>query len=354
MLLPLSLPSPPAEWQVIDIAQWLLDTFGWDVPFLTIRTYALCLMVGMLAAGLIAHARLTRRGGEPGIVLDIGLWAVVFGIIGARTWHVLTHPDDYFGPEHDLLSVFYIWEGGIAIFGALTGGAVGAWIGCRITGIRFWSFADALAPGILVGQAIGRFGNWFNHELFGWPTDLPWGLEIEADNPAFPAGLPDDTLFHPTFLYESIWNLIGVAVILYLAREYRFTRGRVFGVPFVRAVRGRLPLQWGKVFALYLIWYGLGRSWFETIRVDPSEVFLGVRSNVWGAWIAVVLGIVLLIVQTRRHPGREPSVYVPGREWSPQSELESADRYSDDDEGDADDVTSASERPATSETTARP
>ena len=126
-----------------------------------------------------------------------------------------------------------------------------------MTGIRFWSFADALAPGLLVAQAVGRLGNWFNHELFGMPTDLPWGLEIESTNPAFPAGLAEGTLFHPTFLYEIIWNLAGAALIILLER--------------------RINLRWGKAFAIYLIWYGLGRSFFEAIRVDPSEMFLGVR-----------------------------------------------------------------------------
>src|SRR4051812_525168 len=196
--------------------------------------------------------RLTRRGAEPGVVIDIALWAVVFGIIAARAYHVLTHPGDYFGEGKNLLSVFYIWEGGNAIFGSLLGGALGAWIGCRITGIRFWTFADALAPGLLLAQAIGRLGNWFNQELFGQPTDLPWGLQIAETNPAFPAGLAAGTLFHPTFLYEMLWNGFGVVVLLLLEREFR--------------------LQWGKVFALYLIWYGIGRIWFESIRVDPSLI----------------------------------------------------------------------------------
>lgn len=152
-----------------------------------------------------------------------------------------------------------------------------------------------LAPGLLVAQAVGRIGNWFNHELFGLPTDLPWGLEIESSNPAFPQGLAEGTLFHPTFLYELIWNLLGAAVIILLER--------------------RINLRWGKAFAVYLIWYGVGRAFFESIRVDPSEMLFGVRTNVWAAWAAVVLGIVIYLVQRRRHLGLEPSVYVPGREW---------------------------------------
>jgi prolipoprotein diacylglyceryl transferase len=220
---------------------------------------------------------------------------VPLGIIGARIFHVITHPDDYFYPGADLLRTLYIWEGGIAIFGALLGGAVGAWIGCRITGIRFWTFADAVAPALLLAQAFGRFGNWFNQELFGVPTTLPWGLEIDQSNPAWPLGLPAGTLFHPTFLYEVIWNLAGVAVLLLLERMFR--------------------LQWGKVLGLYLIWYGLGRTVWESIRIDPSEVVLGLRVNVWAALFAIVVGLVILIVQSRRHTGLEPGPYVHGRGW---------------------------------------
>ena len=138
-----------------------------------------------------------------------------FGIIGARFYHVLTHPDDYFGPGKNVWnpfepgSIWAIWEGGVAIFGSLIGGALGVYIGCRFAGLRFWSVADAIAPGLLVAQALGRLGNWFNQELFGLPTDLPWGLEIDRPNAAIPTGIGDDVLFHPTFLYELIWNLVG-------------------------------------------------------------------------------------------------------------------------------------------------
>lgn len=276
-----SIPSP--GWSYFDLG-----------PF-RVHAYALCILAGIIAATIMTSRRLTKRGGEPGVVLDIILFAVPLGIVGARIYHVLTHPGDYFYEGADLWRTLYIWEGGNAIFGSLLGGAVGAWIGCRMTGIRFWTFADALAPGMLVAQALGRLGNWFNHELFGLPTSLPWGLEIEQTNPAFPAGLPADTLFQPTFLYEIIWNLLGVLIILGLERRVR--------------------LHWGKAFALYLIWYGLGRSWLEAIRIDPSEIFFGVRTNIWAAWLAIVIGLVILIVQSRRHTGLEPGPYRPGREW---------------------------------------
>lgn len=303
---PLSIPSPDPSWQSFSIP------FG-DLFTLTIHAYALCILAGILVAVWLTSARLTRRGAEPGIVVDIALWAVPFGIIGGRIFHVVTHPDDYFGAGKDLLKVLYIWEGGLAIFGALIFGALGVYIGCRFAGIRFFSFADALIPGLLLAQAFGRLGNYFNHELFGQPTSLPWGLEISADNPAFPLGLPEGTLFHPTFLYEILWNLLGVVVLLLIEREF--------------------TLRWGRMLGLYLIWYGVGRSWFESIRIDQSEVFAGIRTNVWAALAAVALGIVIYVVQTRRHTGFEPSPYVPGREWSPvASGVDSEETYSDGDD----------------------
>jgi prolipoprotein diacylglyceryl transferase len=242
----------------------------------------------------MVNHRLTKRGGEPGVVIDIVLWAVPLGIVGARIYHVLTHLGDYFYDGADLWRVVQIWDGGNALYGSLIGGAIGALIGCRFAGIRLWSFADALAPAMLVAQAIGRLGNWFNHELFGLPTTLPWGLEIESTNGKFPVGLPEGTLFHPLFLYEIIWNLVGVVILLALERRFR--------------------LRWGKLFALYLIWYGLGRSWLESIRIDPtSDVFAGIPANVWASFAAILLGIILFVVQSRRHPGVEISVYRAGR-----------------------------------------
>ncbi|KQR55004.1 prolipoprotein diacylglyceryl transferase [Leifsonia sp. Leaf336] len=301
-----SIPSPGPEWQQIPI-----DIFGlhWRI-----QTYAIMILIGIVVAALWTSRRLTKRGAEPGVILDILLWAVVLGIIGARLYHVFTHPSDYFYAGANPWNVFAIWEGGNAIFGSLIGGAIGIWIACRISGLRFWSVADALAPALLLAQAIGRLGNYFNQELFGLPTNLPWGLQIDAGNKAIPVGLPDNTLFQPLFLYEIIWNVIGVVVILFLERKFR--------------------LQWGKTLAVYLIWYGLGRSYLESIRIDPSEFsLLGIPSNVWAAFLAVVLGIVIFIVQSRRHTGLEPSVYRPGREWvRPDAEVDSDDTDSDDED----------------------
>ena len=279
MILPFSIPSP--EMQFFQIGP------------LRIYIYALCIIVGIIAAAIWTGRRLSSRGGERGAVFDFLVWALVLGIVGARLYHVVTHWGDYFGPGRNPLDALAFWQGGIAIFGALLGGAVGVLIASRITGIRFWSFADALVPGLLLAQAVGRLGNWFNHELFGGPTTLPWGLEIESTNPAFPIGLPEGTLFHPTFLYEAVWNLLGIVVLLAIERKWR-------------------P-RWGTFFALYLVWYGIGRTVTESLRVDPSLLFLGIRTNVLAAFLAVVLGVVILIMQRRRHVGIESSVYLPGR-----------------------------------------
>lgn len=361
MFLPLSIPSPPDAWREFNITAWLESTFGWQLPFtLRITTYAIVILIGIIAAAIWTNRRLIRRGAEPGLVLDVIIWAVPLGLVGARAYHVLTHLSDYFYDGADPWSLFSapwtlnpgsvwaIWSGGNAIIGSLIGGAIGAWIGCRFAGLRFWTFADALAPAILLAQVFGRLGNYFNHELFGTPTDLPWGLEIEASNPAFPVGLPEGTLFHPTFLYEMIWNTVGIVFLLTMERSFRIEMRRVLGVRVPVPIGADQPrLQWGKVWALYMIWYGVGRMWFESIRIDPSEVFLGIRANVWGAFALVVAGVVLYLVQRRRHPGAEPSPYVPGREWTPDRAVDSEATYSDTDDP-GDDAASDRELAATS------
>lgn len=303
-----SIPSPPAEWQSFRIGEWLRSMgANWATFDLTIHAYALAILLGMIIGLTITNRRLVARGVESWLVLDIALFAVPLGIIGGRAYHVLTHPADYFAGQ-DIMRVFYVWEGGLAIFGALMLGAVGGWVGCRISGLRFTALLDAIAPGLIVAQGIGRFGNYFNHELFGGPTNLPWGLEIESSNPAYPIGLPPGTLFHPTFLYESLWNIMGAFVIIWAGR--------------------RFALQWGRTFAVYLIWYGVGRVAVESIRLDPSESFLGIRVNVWAAIAAIVLGLVIMWLQGRRHPGQEPGAYVPGRGSSEVSGVDAAEKFS--------------------------
>ena len=302
------IPSPPSEWRSFKLGQWLrdlgLDWFGLN---LVINAYAVFILLGIAAAVWLTNRRLVERGGEPWVVLDVALWAVPFGILGGRLYHVVTHPADYFYPGAELLRIFYVWEGGLAIFGAISLGAVGALIGARLAGIRFSSFADALAPGLLLAQGIGRMGNYFNQELFGAPTSLPWGLAIDRPNPAIPVGLPADTLFHPTFLYEMAWNIAGAFVLIALGRKF--------------------ALQWGQLFAVYLMWYGAGRAFLETLRLDPAELIFGVRANVWGAVFAILLGLIILIVQANRHPGKEPGIYRPGKEWQGESDVDSGDMY---------------------------
>jgi prolipoprotein diacylglyceryl transferase len=334
VLAPLSIPSPPYDWQAFTIpfGQWLHGIIPAipETQALTIRTYAIAILIGIVAAVILTQRRLTARGAERGIVIDIAIWAVPFGIIGARIFHVLTHPDDYFGAGKDLWEIIRIDHGGIAIFGGLIGGLIGSIIACRLAGLRLTAWADALAPGLLLAQAFGRVGNYFNHELYGQPTDLPWGLEIESSNPAYPIGLPDGTLFHPTFLYEILWNLLGVVVILLIEREWRLQKKTIFGISLPVPTGGRVRFQWGKLIAVYLIWYGLGRTVWETIRVDPSEIFFGIRTNVWAALFAIALGVLILVVQSRRHYGLEPGPYVPGR--GPNAVVDSAETYSDTEE----------------------
>lgn len=273
----------------------------------TIHFYALFILAGIVVATIVTSGRMKTRGMEAGLAIDIAIWAVPFGIVGGRLFHVFTHVNDYFGPGRDWTSMFKLWEGGLAIYGALIFGTLGAYIACQVdlkklritsAGIRFLSFADALVPGLLAAQALGRWGNFFNNELFGEPTDLPWGLEIPWANPNYPNGLPEGILFHPTFLYESLWSLLGIAVLLLL--ESRFN------------------LRWGRMFAAYLMWYSLGRFFIEGIRLDPSDVFLGLRTNQWSAVIAFLVGLALLRIQYARHTGVEETGYLPGRSARPQ------------------------------------
>ena len=261
---------------------------------LRIHFYALFILTGIILALLLTESRLKARGVEAGVALDVSFWAIPFGILGGRFFHVITHPNDYFYQGADLLAPFRIWEGGLAIYGALLFGALGAYIGSRKSGIKFTSYLDAVAPGILLAQAVGRWGNYFNNELFGLPTDLPWGLEISSSNPAYPAGLPEGVLFHPTFLYESIWSLFGVALLL--AADKKFN------------------LRWGRMIGLYVIYYSVGRVWVEAIRIDPSEIVLGLRINIWSAMIGIIVGLAVMIISYRRHTGLEVSAYLEGRE----------------------------------------
>lgn len=267
-----SIPSPPQ-------GVWHLGPFP-------VRAYAIAILLGIVAALWLTRRRWAERGGDPDTVLEISFWAVPFGIVGGRIYHVITSPQAYFGEGGDPVRALYIWEGGLGIWGAVALGAVGAWIGCRRQGVRLAPFADALAPGLLVAQAIGRLGNWFNQELFGGPTTLPWGLQI--DDAHLPTGFASGTLFHPTFLYEILWNLAGAAVLVWADRRFRLGHGRVF---------------W-----LYVVIYTTGRLWIELVRIDPANTILGLRVNVWTSIIVGLGALVAFVVVGRRHPGRDTTL----------------------------------------------
>nr|WTA66079.1 prolipoprotein diacylglyceryl transferase [Micromonospora sp. NBC_00855] len=263
------------------------STAVWQLGPVPIRAYALCIIAGIVLACWVTERRLRQRGVAPGAVLDIAVWAVPAGIIGARIYHVVTSPEKYFGAGGDPMKAFAIWEGGLGIWGAVAGGALGAWIAARQLGIPFGVVADALAPGLPLAQAVGRIGNWFNNELFGGRTTLPWGLEIhrmDPDNPGHAlrddAGQPilEPGLYQPTFLYEALWNLGVVALVLILDRRLKLGRGRAF--------------------ALYVMGYTAGRFWIELMRTDEANQILGVRLNVWTAAL-VFLGALIYFVRVR-------------------------------------------------------
>ncbi|MEW2432441.1 prolipoprotein diacylglyceryl transferase [Micromonospora sp. NPDC047644] len=263
------------------------STAVWQLGPVPIRAYALCIIAGIVLACWVTERRLRQRGVAPGAVLDIAVWAVPAGIIGARIYHVITSPEKYFGAGGDPMKAFAIWEGGLGIWGAVAGGALGAWIAARQLGIPFGVVADALAPGLPLAQAVGRLGNWFNNELFGGRTTLPWGLEIhrmDPDNPGHAlrddAGQPilEPGLYQPTFLYELLWNLGVAALVLVLDRRFKLGRGRAF--------------------ALYVMGYTVGRFWIELMRTDEANQILGVRLNVWTAAL-VFLGALIYFVRVR-------------------------------------------------------
>jgi phosphatidylglycerol---prolipoprotein diacylglyceryl transferase len=278
----------------------------WQLGPLPVRAYALCIVAGIIAAVVLTERRWVARGGAPGDVLDIAVWAVPFGIVGGRLYHVLSSPRAYFGEGGDPLRAFAIWEGGLGIWGAIALGGVGAWIACRRRGIPLPAFADALAPGLLVAQAIGRLGNWFNNELYGRATDLPWALEIyEWNGGRAVTGADGEPVligtFHPTFLYELLWNLAAAAVVIWADRRFRLGHGRAF--------------------ALYVALYCAGRLWVELLRTDPAETFFGVRLNVFTAVIVGLLAVAYLVWQRGR-----PREVIDRSEVAAEREREEAGR----------------------------
>ena len=256
------------------------STGVWELGPFPLRAYALCIILGVVAAVVIGERRWEARGGTRGVVTDVATIAVPFGIVGARVYHVITSPERYL---EDPVSALYVWQGGLGIPGGIAGGFLAAYVLCRRRGVSKSAFADAVAPGVVVAQAIGRLGNWFNQELFGRPTTLPWGLEIDPDNVDAVAGA---AAYHPTFLYELLWNLGVAALLVWADRRWR--------------------LGGGRVFALYVAAYATGRIWIEALRIDEANTLLGLRLNVVVMSVLLLGAVVYLVV--RRGVGRESIV----------------------------------------------
>lgn len=268
-LLPASIPSP-------EDGTWLIG----PVP---VRGYALMILIGMIVGLIVANRRWQQRGGRPGTAYDVALWAIPFGIIGARLYHVVTDWQLYFAADGSgILGAVQIWNGGLGIWGAVAGGALGAYIACRRRGIPLSHFADAVAPSLILAQAIGRWGNYLNQELFGRPSDLPWAVEIDPGNR--PPGYEEFETFHATFLYESLWNFGVFFVLLWADRRWR--------------------IGYGRLFALYVALYCAGRVWIEALRIDTVNTILGLRLNIWTSVIVGLAAVVYMIISARRHPGR--------------------------------------------------
>ncbi|MGH3795381.1 MAG: prolipoprotein diacylglyceryl transferase [Pseudonocardiaceae bacterium] len=279
------------------------DRGVWHLGPVPIRAYALCIIAGIVVAIWWGERRWRARGGESGTVTDVAVFAVPFGLVGGRLYHVATDWPRYFGPGGDPLGVFKVWQGGLGIWGAVALGALGALIACRRRGISLAAMGDAVAPGIVTAQAIGRLGNWFNQELYGGPTTLPWGLEIRErvdphtgllDPLGGVAQGPPVAIVHPTFLYELLWDL-GVALLVVWA-DRRFRLGH------------------GRAFALYVAGYTAGRFWIELMRTDPATMVFGLRINVITSVVVFLAAALYFLLAPR---GREdPDAlrgHAPGR-----------------------------------------
>ena len=255
---------------------------------ITIHFYALCIITGIATAIWIGRKRYANLGGNPDDVSEVAIWAVPFGIIGGRIYHVITSPSQYFGANGNPIDALRIWEGGLGIWGAISLGAVGAYLYFRThkTSLNFRQLLDSLAPGVVVAQAIGRIGNYFNQEVFGKPTELPWGLEIDLANR--PNGFESYSTFHPTFLYELLWCLVVAVLLIKLPG-------------FLKQVTSKQ----GDVFALYILGYTAGRIWIETLRIDEANLIFGLRLNIWVSFIVLITASAYLIASKRRGNTKE-------------------------------------------------
>lgn len=268
----------------------------WHLGPLPIRAYAICIIIGILAAAWVTARRWRARGGKRGEVGDILIWAIPGGLIGARLYHVVTDSELYF-PHHPL-GALEVWNGGLGIWGGVIGGVLTGVIGARRMGIPVARFMDAAAPTLLLGQGIGRWGNYFNQELFGGPTSLPWGLQISPEHR--PSQWADVATFHPTFLYESLWDISAFVLLILLDRRFKFAGGRGF--------------------AAYVMAYTLGRFWIENLRVDAAvngDHFLGLRFNAWTALVAFVAALAFFVVSQRREAKAAPEASAGDSDDSP-------------------------------------
>jgi prolipoprotein diacylglyceryl transferase len=261
-------------------------TAVWELGPVPLRAYALFIVAGIVLACVVTEYRLRQRGAPKYAVIDLAVWAVPFGIVGARIYHVISSPQAYFGEGGDPLRALQIWHGGLGIWGAIAGGALGVWLACRFQlKLPFLVVADAAAVGLPLAQAVGRLGNWFNNELYGSQTTLPWGLQVHDmvnGRAVVIAGEPvtHPVLYHPTFLYEMLWN-IGVALL-------------------VLYVGNRLRLGKGRQFALYVAAYTAGRFWIEMLRIDgeaegTTVILLGARINVWVSLLVFAAAVAYLV-----------------------------------------------------------
>jgi prolipoprotein diacylglyceryl transferase len=278
---------------------------------LPLRGYALMIILGVIVAVWLGERRWSARGGAPGTVVDIAVWAVPFGLVGGRLYHVITDYQLYFGKGGHPVGAFEVWKGGLGIWGAIAAGALGAYLGCRRRGVSLRAFADAAAPGIALAQALGRWGNWFNQELYGRPSKLPWAVKID---PAHRTTTPDVATYHPTFLYESLW-CVGVALLVIWAER-------------------RFRLSYGRTFALYVAAYTVGRAWIEWLRVDPAHHILGLRLNDWTSLIVFLAAVAYLYFYRSRTENPEGAF---GPQTTPDGdastgETEAAEERSEDSE----------------------
>ena len=252
-----------------------------DLGPVTIHMYGLTLLLAIIACIGLTGLRWTRAGGEWDLVLRVAVWGVAAGVVGARLYHDLTSWSEV--PDPKWRGIFAVWEGGLGIWGGILFGCLAGAIVLRRSGAPVFPFLDAAAPGLLLAQGIGRLGNWWNQELFGKPTDRPWGLEIDPERR--PLAYFDNPTFHPTFLYEMLWDFAGVALLLVLSSRFRF----------------RPPA----LFALYISYYCFGRFFEELLRVDPAHEFGPLRLNAWVSIVVFVVSTAFFVWWQflRREPG---------------------------------------------------